>query len=58
MSMKFYKYHGLGNDYLVYDLKENRVELNAEMIAMPTGLVCVYDWRSGFCGRNETFERV
>ncbi len=34
MSMKFYKYHGLGNDYLVYDLKENRVELNAEMIAM------------------------
>lgn len=34
MSMKFYKYHGLGNDYLVYDLKENRGELNAEMIAM------------------------
>ncbi len=30
--MKFYKYHGLGNDYLVYDCNHETVELTTSMI--------------------------
>lgn len=30
--MEFYKYHSLGNDYLVYDCQRNEEELNAEQI--------------------------
>ncbi len=28
--MEFYKYHSLGNDYLVYDIRKNREELDQE----------------------------
>ena len=31
--MEFYKYHSLGNDYLVYDIQKNREELTAEKIS-------------------------
>ena len=30
--MEFYKYHSLGNDYLVYDIRKNREELDQEKI--------------------------
>ena len=30
--MEFYKYHRLGNDYLVYDIRKNREELDQEKI--------------------------
>ena len=30
--MEFYKYHSLGNDYLVYDIRKNREELDREKI--------------------------
>lgn len=30
--MEFYKYHSLGNDYLVYDCRKNEEELNADQI--------------------------
>ena len=30
--MKFEKYHGIGNDYLVYDCQKNTEELDGEMI--------------------------
>jgi diaminopimelate epimerase len=30
--MKFYKYHGLGNDYLVYDIEKNSTELKKDAI--------------------------
>lgn len=30
--MEFYKYHSLGNDYLVYDVQRNQEELNEEKI--------------------------
>lgn len=32
--MVFYKYHGLGNDYLVYDIQKNDVKLNKEMVQL------------------------
>lgn len=32
MEVNFYKYHGLGNDYLVYNCKENRVYLDENAI--------------------------
>lgn len=31
--MEFYKYHSLGNDYLVYDCRKNREELTKEKIS-------------------------
>ena len=30
--MKFEKYHGIGNDYLVYDCQKNTEELDADKI--------------------------
>ena len=30
--MEFYKYHSLGNDYLVYDIRKNQEELDEEKI--------------------------
>jgi len=30
--MKFHKYHGLGNDYIVIDPKDTEIKLNADMI--------------------------
>ena len=30
--MEFYKYHSLGNDYLVYDIRKNQEELDQEKI--------------------------
>ncbi len=30
--MEFYKYHSLGNDYLVYDIRTNQEELDQEKI--------------------------
>ncbi len=30
--MEFYKYHSLGNDYLVYDCRKNEEELEPEKI--------------------------
>ena len=30
--MEFYKYHSLGNDYLVFDCQKNTEELNTEKI--------------------------
>ena len=32
MSMSFNKFHGLGNDYLVYDIKKNKRELSTKEI--------------------------
>lgn len=32
MGMTFYKYHGLGNDYFVYDCNQNKEELNTHAI--------------------------
>lgn len=32
--MVFQKYHGLGNDYLVYDIQKNDVKLNKEMVKL------------------------
>lgn len=34
MSLIFYKYHGLGNDYLVYDCQKNTAELNEESVRL------------------------
>jgi diaminopimelate epimerase len=34
MTIKFEKYHGLGNDYLVYDLVTNKYELNEKQISL------------------------
>ena len=34
MNMFFYKYHGLGNDYLVYDTQKNSVKLNKESVCL------------------------
>ena len=31
-NMEFYKYHSLGNDYLVYDCRKNEEELNPDKI--------------------------
>ncbi len=31
--MKFYKYHGAGNDFLIADGRETRIDLDAEKIA-------------------------
>ena len=31
--MEFYKYHSLGNDYLVYDIRKNREELDQERLS-------------------------
>ena len=30
--MEFYKYHSLGNDYLVYDIRKNQEDLDREKI--------------------------
>lgn len=34
MSLEFSKYHGLGNDYLVYDCNKNSIVLTEEMIQL------------------------
>lgn len=34
MSIFFYKYHGLGNDYLVYDIHKNSVKLNKDSVRL------------------------
>lgn len=34
MSIFFYKYHGLGNDYLVYDCKKNNIKLNEKSVRL------------------------
>ena len=34
MKIKLHKYHGLGNDYLVYDPAENQMELNPQQIRL------------------------
>ena len=34
MQIKLKKYHGLGNDYLVYDPRENTAELNEERVKL------------------------
>lgn len=33
MLLKFQKYHGLGNDYLVYDCNENKIELTPKAVS-------------------------
>jgi len=34
MEYKFYKYHGLGNDYIVIDPQKTNVRLNSEIIKL------------------------
>ncbi len=34
MAMKFYKYHGLGNDYIVIDPRETKISLDKPTIKL------------------------
>ena len=60
--MEFYKYHSLGNDYLVYDIRKNQKELDQENIIRvcsrnfgigSDGIVAGPHEKGGkFCGRE------
>ena len=49
-AVKFEKYHGIGNDYLVYDCQKNTEELDADKIRKSvtgiSGLVQTVFWQA------------